>query len=80
MQVGMSLVMDISLLQSLKAASVLTDPHGFHALLPLTDIQARWLHGVPHHLSLRLPEPRSADRKSSRAFEVVSGSLLSFCI
>lgn len=55
-------------------------PHGFHALLPLTDIQARWLHGVPHHLSLRLPEPRSADRKSSRAFEVVSGSLLSFCI
>ena len=71
---------DIYFLQWLKETSVLTDPLGFHALLPPKDLQTCRLHGVPHHISLWMPEPRSADRKSSRTIEVVSWSLLSFCI
>lgn len=60
--------------------SVLTDPPGFHAVLPPEDIQACQLHELPHHLYLRVPEPGSADRRGARPPEVVPWSPVSFCI
>lgn len=77
---GGATVKEIYFLPWLKETSVLTDPPGFYALLPIKDLQTHWSHGVPHHPPLRMPEPCGADRKPSRTAEMVSWSLLSFCI